>query len=304
MTLQQLRYLIEVASCGSISTAASNLFVSQPTLSKAMADLEHEMGITMLHPTNRGVVLTEDGHKFLAYARQVVEQADLLEEQYKGKAPSRRIFAVSAQHYAFVVSAFVKLLREYDADRYEFSLRESRTQDIIDDMRLRRSEIGVLYLSHFNRDVMLRIIQNAGLAFEPLFTAAPHVFVSRDNPLASKPSVTMDDLHPYPRLTYEQGLNNSFYYAEELHIVEESPKNIVVTDRHTLFNLITGLQGYTISSGFISGDMNDEDIVAVPLQSDEEMQLGYVYQPEIPLSSLGQRYLQLLSEELEGQRAN
>lgn len=291
MTLQQLRYVIQIAQSGSISMAAQKLFITQPSLSKAVADLEKEMGITIFFRNNRGVYLSEDGAKFLSYARQVVEQADLLEQQYKAGAPVRRVFAISAQHYAFVVNAFVALVQEYEGNQYEFSLRESKTYDIIEDVRTQRSELGILFLSNFNREVLLKMIHGADLQFEPLFSASPHVFVSQNNPLARQSYVRMEDLKAYPRLTYEQGINNSFYFSEELHSTEESPKSIVVTDRATLFNLLIGLNGYTICSGILSTDLNGTNIVSVPLQSDETMEIGYIHPTDRPLSEISRRYL-------------
>lgn len=296
MTLRQLRYIIAVAECGSISAAAEKLLVAQPSLSKAVAELEEEMDITVFFRTPKGIHLSEEGSKFLSYARQVVEQAELLEEQYKGGHRARRVFSISAQHYSFVVNAFVELVRELGEERYEFTLRESRTHDIIEDVRTSRSELGVIFLSSFNRRVILRIVENADLRFTPLFTASPHVFVSRRNPLAGKSSVTLADLKPFPRLTYEQGLMNSFYYSEELHSTEESPKNLIVTDRATLFNLLIGLDGYTISSGILSSDLNGTDIVAIPLVSDEKMEIGYIAPKGRPLSAAGERYLKHLEE--------
>ena len=296
MTLQQLRYIIQIAQTGSFHTAAQTFFITQPSLSKAVAELEKEMGILIFHRTNRGVTLSEEGTKFLSYARQVMEQAELLEQQYKQNTPVRRVFAISAQHYAFVVNAFVTLIQEYGQAQYEFSLRESRTFDIIEDVRTRRSELGILYMSHFNREVIKRILRENNLRFVSLFTAQPHVFVSSKNPLVKKEWVTLEDLADYPRLTYEQGINNSFYFSEELHSVEFSPKSIVVSDRATLFNLLIGIDGYTISSGILSKDLNGTDIVSIPLKSEETMDIGYVYDEGSQLSPLGERYITLLRE--------
>lgn len=294
MTLQQLKYIIAIAECGSITSAAQKLILAQPSLSKSVSELEKEMGITIFYRNNRGVYLSEEGSKFLSYARQVVEQAELLEQQYKQKKAIRRVFSISAQHYAFVVNAFVALVKEYGKDEYEFTLRESRTHDIIEDVRTSRSELGILFLSKFNREVILRIVQSADLRFTPLFTATPHVFVSRKNLLAKKKIVTLEDLKSFPRLTYEQGINNSFYYSEELHSTEESPKSIIVTDRATLFNLLIGLDGYTISSGILSSDLNGTDIVSIPLESDEIMEIGYIAPTERPLSLVSECYLEHL----------
>lgn len=294
MTLQQLKYIITVAECGSITSAAGKLLVTQPSLSKSVSELEKEMGITIFYRNNRGVYLSEEGAKFLSYARQVIEQAELLEQQYKEKENVRRVFAVSAQHYAFVVNAFVALVKEYGNNKYEFTLRESRTYDIVEDVRTSRSELGILFLSNFNREIILRIIQNADLKFVSLFTVKPHVFVSSENPLAKKSKIILEDLKVFPRLTYEQGINNSFYYSEELHSTEESPQSIVVTDRATLFNLLIGLNGYTISSGILSSDLNGTNIVSIPLQSDEVMEIGYISLIDRPLDSVSSRYLEHL----------
>lgn len=294
VTLQQLRYIIAITEAGSIGRAAQRLFITQPTLSKAVIDLEKEVKITIFIRDNRGVYPTDDGFTFLSYARQVIEQADLLENKYKGNTPIKRIFAISSQHYSFVVSAFVALVQEYGENHYDFTLRESRTYDIIEDVRTQRSELGILYLSHYNHDILLQIIRKADLLFTPLFTATPHVFISRNNPLATQSHITLEDLKNYPRLTYEQGIHNSFYYSEELHSTENVPKNIVVTDRATLFNLLIGLNGYTICSGIISKNLNGPEIVAVPLDSTEIMQLGYIYMPHRPLSPLSKRYLEHL----------
>lgn len=299
MTLQQLKYIIAIAECSSITSAAQKLLVAQPSLSKSVSELEKEMGITIFCRNNRGVYLSDEGSKFLSYARQVVEQAELLEQQYKKKETIRRVFSISAQHYAFVVNAFVALVKEYGESKYEFTLRESRTHDIIEDVRTSRSELGVLFLSIFNRKVVLRILHNADLKFSSLFTAKPHVFVSRDNPLSHKKKVTLDDLKVFPRLTYEQGINNSFYYSEELHSTEESPKSIIVTDRATLFNLLIGLNGYTISSGILSSDLNGTDIVSIPLESDEIMEIGYISPTDRPLSAVSERYLEHLKKYIE-----
>lgn len=296
MKLQQLRYVIQVAESGSLTAAAEKLFVAQPSLSKAVSELEREMDITIFTRSRTGVVPTEEGMRFLSRARQVIEQADLLEGEYKGADRIRHVFGISTQHYAFVVNAFVSLVREYDRNRYEFSLRETSTAGIIDDVRVQRSELGVLYRCDFNESVISNVVKSADLYFVPLFRAKPHVFVSRDSPLAHLERVTLADLAPYPRLSYDQGIRNSLYYAEELHIAEAVDKSIVVTDRATLFNLIIGLDGYTISSGILSEDLNGSQIVSIPLESPEHMELGYVKRADRPLSSVAERYLQLLQE--------
>ncbi|PVE75969.1 LysR family transcriptional regulator [Microbacterium testaceum] len=289
-TLQQLQYFIEVAAEGSISAAADLLYVAQPTMSAAMKDLEARVGRDLLTRSARGVTLTNDGVEFLGYARQVVEQADLLEQRYLGRPPSRRLLGVSAQHYSFVVDAFVRMVRATDAAEYEFSLRETRTFDIIEDVRTLRSELGILFRNDFNRNVLDKLLRDSGLAFHPLFVAEPHIFVSRRNPLASRRRATLDDLVDLPRLTFDQGANNSFYFAEEILSTLSSRQEIRVSDRATIFNLMIGLDGYTISTGIISDDL-DPEIVAVPLDVDERIEIGWIGRTAIPLTEQAQRYL-------------
>ncbi len=290
ITLQQLHYFIEVAAEGSISAAADLLYVAQPTMSTAMKDLETRVGRSLLHRSARGVTLTDDGIEFLGYARQVVEQVTLLEQRYLGRPPSRRLLGVSTQHYSFAVDAFVRMVRRSGAAEYEFSLRETRTWDIIEDVRTLRSELGILYQNEFNRHVVDKILRDSGLTFHPLFRAKPHIFISRKNPLAARSHVTLEDLATLPRLTFDQGVNNSFYFAEEILSTLSSPQEIRVSDRATIFNLMIGLDGYTISTGIISDDL-DPEIVAIPLAIDERIEIGWIGHSAIPLTEQAQRYL-------------
>lgn len=290
ITLQQLRYFVEVAAEGSITAAADLLYVSQPTMSAAMKDLELRVGSTLLVRSARGVTLTEDGAEFLGYARQVVEQAELLEQRYLGRPPSRRLLAVSAQHYSFVVDAFVRLVKASEPSEYEFTLRETRTWDIIEDVRTLRSEVGVLYRNDFNQKVIDKLLRDSRLTFTPLFIATPHIFIARTNPLATRKRVTLDDLEHLPRLTFDQGTNNSFYFAEEILSTRSSKQEIRVSDRATIFNLMIGLGGYTISTGIISDDL-DPSIVAVPLEVDERIEIGWIGHSSIPLTEQAQRFI-------------
>jgi DNA-binding transcriptional LysR family regulator len=290
VTLQQLQYFIEVAAEGSITAAADLHYVAQPTMSAAMKDLETRLGRALLVRSARGVTLTTDGAEFLGYARQVVEQVALLEQRYLGRPPSRRLLGVSAQHYSFAVDAFVRMVRRTEGAEYEFSLRETRTWDIIEDVRTLRSEVGILYRNDFNRNVLDKLLRDAGLAFRPLFLAEPHIFIARRNPLATRDRVTLADLADLPRLTFDQGANNSFYLAEEILSTLSSTREIRVSDRATIFNLMIGLDGYTISTGIISDDL-DPEIVAVPLDVDERIEIGWIGHAAIPLTEQAQQYL-------------
>ncbi|MDL4840227.1 LysR family transcriptional regulator [Aquibacillus rhizosphaerae] len=296
MTLQQLKYVIEVARSRSISKAAQNLFISQPSLSNALKELEQEMGITIFMRTNKGIMITPEGSEFLGYARQVAEQTELLENRYSSTQSPQHHFSVSAQHYAFAVSAFVRLLKDYNREEYEFALRETKTYEIIDDVKNLRSEIGILYVNEFNNKVIHKFLREGNLMFHELFEARPHVFISSKNPLVKQEYVTLSDLHPYPYLSFEQGDYNSFYFSEEILSTISRPKNIRVSDRATLFNLLIGLNGYTISTGVISYELNDDDIVAVPLKVDERITVGYITHKNVTNSPLANIYIQYLKE--------
>ncbi|MDF2721426.1 MAG: LysR family transcriptional regulator [Paenibacillus sp.] len=269
MTLQQLKYIVTIVSCGSISEAAKQLFISQPSLSAAVKEIEQEIGVDIFLRSSKGIALSNEGAEFLSYARQVVEQAELLEQRYSNKKPSRKLCSISTQHYAFAVQAFVGLLKELNTNEYECTLRETRTHEIIEDVRQLRSEIGVLYLSEFNRKVMEKLLKESDLRFHPLFVAEPHVFISSQHPLAGKPILDIEDLDEYPCLAFEQGEYNSFYFAEEILSTRIQNKKILVSDRATLFNLAIGLNGYTISSGVLNKDLNGEQIVSVRLRTEE-----------------------------------
>ena len=296
MTLQQLKYAVAIADKNSMNEAAKALFVSQPSLSNAIKELEREIGVTIFLRNNKGIAITMEGTAFLGYARQVVEQAELLEEKYLGVKPSKQKFGVSTQHYSFAVNAFVDLIKEYGIEEYEFTLREIRTYEIIEDVRNLRSEIGILYLSDFNEKVISKLLKENNLIFEELFSAKPHVFVSSGNPLSKKKAVTLADLEEYPYLSFEQGENNSFYFSEEILSTIEHKKSIKVSDRATLFNLLIGLNGFTISTGIISEALNGKDIVAVPLDVNKNIRVGIITYKGMILSRLGEIYVNALKQ--------
>lgn len=296
MTLQQLKYVTTIANIGSISEAAKRLFVSQPSLTKAIKELEKEMGITIFDRTNKGITVSKEGERFLGYARQVLEQAALLEEQYKSQSGGKKQFSVSTQHYSFAVNAFVELLKGAGIDQYDVSLRETQTYEIIDDVAHMKSEIGLLYYNDFNRPVLEKLIHTNELTFTELFTAHPHIFIGKTHPLAHKEVVSMDELEEYPYISFEQGDHNSFYFSEEIFSTVVRPKHIRVRDRASLFSLLLGLDGYTVSSGVIDKEVNGENIISVPLAEEGLMHIGYIINNKMQRSRLGQEYIHALEQ--------
>lgn len=296
MTLQQLRYVITVAETGVITEAAEKLYISQPSLTNAIHELEKEMNIQIFNRTNKGISISKEGEDFLGYARQVLEQVAILEDKYKGSAGGKKQFCVSTQHYSFAVNAFVDLIKQYGQDEYDFSLRETQTYEIIEDVAKMKSEIGILFMNSFNEAVINKILKSHDLEFHQLFVAKPHVFINQKHPLADKSVITNQELEPYPYLSFEQGEHNSFYFSEEIFSPLERKKNIRVRDRATLFNLLIGLNGYTVCSGIIDRKLNGNDIIAVPLAEESDMHIGYITHRKGLISRLGNTYLEALKK--------
>ena len=296
MTLQQLKYVITVAETGTITEAAQKLYLAQPSLTNAILELEKEMNIRIFNRTNKGISISKEGEVFMGYARQVLEQVAILEDKYKGSDGGKKQFCVSTQHYSFAVNAFVDLIKKYGQEEYDFCLRETQTYEIIEDVAKMKSEIGILFLNSFNETVINKILKSHDLEFHELFIAKPHVFISRNHPLGGKTVITNEELEPYPYLSFEQGEHNSFYFSEEIFSPSERKKNIRVRDRATLFNLLIGLNGYTVCSGIIDRKLNGKDIIAVPLAEESDMRIGYITHRKGLISRLGNTYLEALKK--------
>jgi len=290
MTLQQLKYADAVANCGSISEAARHVFVTQPTLTEAIRTLEEELRMAIFTRTPRGVTVTREGEEFLASARQILDDASRIEEKYTGKAVRHPQFAVSCQHYAFAVEAFMEVVKANGSAAYDFTLRETVTSEIIDDVARHRSEIGILYLSTRSERALRKILRKEELEFEELFSAKPHVFLGRKHPLAKKKTIRPDELDAYPYITYEQGVENALYFAEEVMPAIDRKKNIRVRDRATMTNLILGLDGFTVASGVHAKAYNPA-IVSVPLKLDDTITVGIIRRSGIPPSPAAEAFV-------------
>lgn len=296
MTLNQLKYVIEISKQNSINEAAKSLFISQPSLTAALKSLEQEVGFDIFTRTNNGITVTVKGKEFLGYARSVVEQYDILDAKYISQDNIKRTFQVSMQHYTFAVNSFVSVIEQYGMDEYEFEVFETTTYDVIDNVRNQRSEIGVLYMNNYNSAVLQKMLRDAGLKFTPLFDCSIYAYMSKKNPLANKKYVTMEDLDEYPCLAFSQGEHNSFYFAEEVLSTYEYKRLVRTSDRATILNLMVGINGYTLCSGIICEDLNGTDYCAVKLKTDEKMTIGYVSRKHSKMSEMGQKYIEELSK--------
>lgn len=295
MTLQQLRYAISVADSGSMNEAAKRLFISQPSLSEAMKELEEEIGIQLFLRSNRGIRLTQEGEEFLGYARQVLDQYQLLEHRYIDKTNMEK-FSVSTQHYSFAVKAFVELVKQVGMEEYDFAIHETKTHEVIENVKNFKSELGVLYLNEFNEQVLQKIFRENGLEFIDLFQCDTYVYIWGKHPLAKKEQLTMEELQEYPCLAFDQGQNNSFYLAEEMKSTYDYKRIIKANDRATMLNLMVGLNGYTLCSGIISEELNGDDYRAIPLKESEKMRIGYIKRKGAGISNIGKLYIEELKK--------
>ena len=304
MTLTQLKYVITIADTGSMNEAAKLLFISQPSLSLALKELENEIGTELFKRSNRGVVLTPDGQEFLGYARQVTEQYKLMESRYIEKKNVKKKFGVSTQHYSFAVKAFVDMAQGFDMSEYEFAIRETKTADVISDVSTMKSEVGVLYLSDFNRKALLKLLHSANLEFHHLIDCQAYVYLWKNHPLAKEKSISYSQLEKYPCLSFEQGEKGNFYLAEEILSTNEYTRTVKASDRATMLNLMVGLNGYTLCSGIICEELNGSDYLAIPFEGDEQnqnsdMEIGYITRKNSILSNMGKLYVSSLQKYLE-----
>lgn len=305
MTLQQIRYILTIAEVGSLSKAAEVLYVAQPSLSSAVKELERELGITVFYRSGKGVSLTNDGAEFLLYASQVYTQYEALLEKYGRSSDRKKKFCVSTQHYSFAVKAFVELVKQFDTTKYEFAIRETKTLDVISDVATLKSEVGILYLSDFNRGILMKLLRSNDLDFHLLTTCNACVYVWREHPLAGEKSLRLSQLESYPCLSFEQGGNSSFYFAEDIFSMNDYPRIIKVCDRATVLNLMMGLNGYTICSGIICEELNGGDYLAIPVENEDgsqagSMEIGYIQKQKSILSATGKRYIEQLRAQLGG----
>jgi len=305
MTIQQLKYIITISENGSLNKAEEVLFITQPSLTSAVRELEKELGITLFNRGGKGVTLTNDGTEFLQYARQVVAQYDRLLEKYGRSGTLRKKFGISTQHYSFAVKSFVEMVKQFDTDEYEFAIRETKTSEVIEDVTTGKSEVGILYLSDFNRKAIGKFLKTNQLEFHPLIQCEPYVYLWKGHPLAKQKSIRLAELRDYPCLSFEQGPGGSFYFAEEILSTYDYIRTIKATDRATMLNLMVGLNGYTLCSGIICEELNGPDYVAIAFEAEEEeiaagrMEIGYIVKQNMILSKLAEQYIRELERYLK-----
>ncbi len=305
MTIQQIKYIIGIADTGSFNKAAERLFVSQPSLTVSVHELEEELGIQIFNRNGRGISLTNDGIEFLAGARELFFNYQALLERYGENGTLKKKFGVTSQHYSFAVKSFVEMVKKFNIDEYEFAIRETKTKDVIEDVANLKSEIGILYLSDFNRKIITQNLKMKNLEFHHLKDCKAYVYIWKEHPLASKKQISLDDLQDYPCLSFEQGNESSYYYAEEILSDKEYNRTIKACDRATMLNLMRGLNGYTLCCGVISEELNGDDYIAVPFKETKDavnrvMEIGYITKKNFTLNKIGECYIKEVKNYLDG----
>lgn len=304
MTIQQLRYVIGIAEAGSFNKAAEKLYISQPSLTSTIHDLEDELGIIIFNRSGRGVTLTQDGEEFLSSAKQLFLNYENIMERYKNGAESKKKFGISTQHYSFALKSFVEMVKRFNTTEYEFAIRETRTKEVIEDVATLKSQIGILYLSDFNRNIIQKLLNARNLKFTPLIDCKAYVYIWKGHPLAGNKSISFEELADYPCLSFEQDDNDSVYFAEEILSTEEYHRTIKANDRASMLNLMVGLNGYTLCSGIISEELNGDDYIAVPFRERDEnvnrvMEIGYITKKDFIMSEVGLAYIEEMKKYLK-----
>ena len=302
MTIQQLFYAITITESGSMNRAAEILYITQPTLTKAIKELENELGFSLFVRSGKGMILTPEGREFIIYAKQVSQQYEVLKDRFTGISKRKRRFGISTQHYSFAIKAFTEFVKDFDLEKYEFVFRETMTRDVIDDVGSMKSDIGILFISEYNRKVIEKKLRDNDLHFTPLIDCKACVYITKTHPLADHEEITMEDLAPYPCLTFEQGDGDPIYYAEEILAEKDYPRRIKVCDRGSGLNRMNELNGYTLCSGIICDDVNGQQYKMIRFKGDGDdvvMHIGYITKNNIELGSLTEGYIREIKKILD-----
>ncbi|MCM3731193.1 LysR family transcriptional regulator [Fictibacillus nanhaiensis] len=283
MTPQQFRYIVEIAKHNSISKAASALYVTQPSISRAVRELETELGITILDRTNKGVVFTKEGTELLFYAKTLLEQMESVVHHFnKEKTMNLTKFSISSQHYGFAIEAVANLMDYFAERNYELTIREDKTFDVIDDVYASRSILGILFLTDLNKHFFERYFTSKQLTFTPIASLKQHVFLRKEHPLAHLECITLDQLRDYPYLTYQQD-DMLLHFAEEALNVDNIGKLVYLKDRGAMNNLLSNTDSYNLGTGCIVHNYMNPNIISIPLEESNMIEVGLVKRNDVHL---------------------
>lgn len=295
MNINQLKYVLAAAASSSLREASTKVFVSQPALSASICELEEELGILIFERTNKGISLTEEGRDFLSYAKKAVGQYEILEDRYLSKDSGKEQFSVSTQHYNFAIKAFTDMIRKMQPEKYVFSIHETKTKEVLDDVRSLKSEVGIISFSGSNEAVIKKLFRDYNLAFNPLMSREPYIYVWKDHELAGTEEISIDDMRDYPCVLFDQSSDSNVYLTEEAMADHSFDKLIKSDDRATSMEIIAELGGYSIGSGMLSGDdVILQGLTAIKLKEEDPLMIGYITRKGSIPSQYGEAYIEEL----------
>ena len=297
MNINQLKYVLEVAASSSMREASTKLYVSQPALSASIHDLEEELGILIFERNNKGISLTDEGRELLSYAKKAVQQYEILEDRYLARESGKERFSVSTQHYNFAIKAFTGVIRQTDPEKYTFSIHETKTKEVLEDVRSMKSEVGIVSFSGSNEALVKKLLRDYRLYFTPLMKRDTYVYVWKDHPFAGRSIISIEELQDYPCISFDQSDDSNFYLNEEAMADYAFNKMIRSDDRATTMELIAELDGYSIGSGMLSkADAVLQGLVAVKLKEEDPLTIGYITRKGSTMSVYGKRYIEALTQ--------
>ncbi len=298
MTIQQCKYVLEIAKTGSFSEAAKQLFIAQSSLSVSVKSLEQELNIKIFERSSNGVYLTEEGSEFVRYASQIAESDDFINERYKSPSIPQKLF-IATQHYDFIADIFGNFLKNTEDATYKFSIKEIETYNVIREVETAYSDIGIIAIKNGDYDIIKRYLLKKNLSFTPVLEAAPHVFLRREHPLSNCESLSISELREFPYVSYEQGDHNSSYFTEEMMDATLIDKHIEISDRATLMNVLLITDAYTVGTGIMPSVLNKGDIVSIPLVSEEHYIIGYILNNDRRISEMTGKFIKLLEQTVD-----
>lgn len=295
MTILQLKYVIALAGASSMREAASRLFISQPALSSTIRELEEELSIQIFERNNKGVSITDAGREFLAYAKQAVSQYELIEDRYIDKWKDKKHFSVSMQHYVFAVHAFINTVKQYDSEKYVYAVHETKTDEVLSNVKDMKSEIGIISYSKSNEKLIKKLFREFQLEFTPLMTRNTYVYLWKKHPLADRKDLSLDELTEYPCVSFDQNSESDYYLTEEALGDYDFNKLIKSNDRATTAELMASLNGYSIGTGNMTESIALRDgFACIKLKEEDPLTIGYIVRGNHTISEIGNTYIEEL----------
>lgn len=299
MNIQQLRYVVAIANSGTFREAAEKMYVSQPSLSISVRDLEKELGFKIFRRTSSGTFLTRRGMEFYEKAQELVKGFDIFQNQYANPEEEKDEFSVASQHYDFLPPTITAFSERYP-DYKNFRIFESTTVQILDEVAQGHSEIGIIYLNNQNKKGIMQRVEKLGLEVIELIPFHTHIYLREGHPLAQKEELVMEDLADLPTVRFTQEKDEYLYYSENF-VDSASSQMFNVTDRATLNGILERTDAYATGSGFLDSD-SVNGITVIRLKDNLDNRMVYVKREEVELSQAGTLFVEVMQEYFDQKR--